>query len=73
VDRVGVQGDVVMADQVVRGAIDHRPDLVDGGAEAEILLAQPHIGGGEHCGHPGGQFLLGPCIQYQYGQFPVVL
>ncbi len=57
VDRVFVEGHVVVAEQVVVGPVDHGLHFVRGRAEPPIGLESPHVGRGEHGGDPGREVL----------------
>ncbi len=73
VDGVREQGDVVVAQQVVGRPVDHGAHLVDGGAEATVLLEPTHVGGGEDGGHPRGYVLGTGRIQHQDRELRIVL
>ena len=73
VDGIGVQGDVVVADQVVGGAVDHRAHLVDRRTESAVLVEPAHVRRGEDGCHPGREPFGGAGVQDQDGQLSVVL
>ena len=73
VDSVGVERDVVVADQVVGGTIDHGPDLVDRRPEPPVLIEAAHIGARKDRCHPFCQVSGLPGIEDQDRQFPIIL
>ena len=73
VDRVGKERDVVVAEHVVRGAVDHRADLVDRGPEAAVLLEPADVCGRQYGCHPGGEVIVAGRVENQHRELPVVL
>ena len=73
VDRVGQERDVVVAEEVVGGAVDHRADLVDRGPEASVLVEAAHVRGRQHRGHPGGEVAGAGRVEHEHRELPVIL
>jgi hypothetical protein len=72
-DGVGEQRHIVVADQVVGGAVHHLADLVEGGTEAPVLLEPADVRGREHRRHPGGHVLPAARVEDQDGQLRILL
>ncbi len=73
VDGIGIESHIVVAEQVVIGAVHHGGHLVDRGPETTIVLKPADIGGGQNRRHPVGQALLAGVVQHQNGQLCIVL
>ena len=69
----GKQGHVVVAEEVVVGAVDHGPHLVGDRPVALGGLEAADVGGRQHRRHPGGQILGAGVVEDQHRQLRIVL
>ncbi len=70
---VGLQGDVVVHEQVEGGALHQVGHVVGGGAVPGVVVQSAHVGVGQHGVHPVGGIRLPGGVHHQHAQVGVGL